>query len=178
MSAFHRAVLATGEPARRSCTRRTVVGCEDNQRIIIESRITNRFHDATGAVIQFFDEVAVLALRRCADKVFAGQQRRMHDVVRNVNEERIVFLTADEVDHFIGVAPSQFLATDVLLFDLFAAIQRVVVFSAFRFVVAWDTKVLVKARIEWVRTLDFHSQVPLAHHQGTIAGGPKQFRNG
>ena len=62
MSAFHRAVLSAVQSARGAPSGRTIIRSEDHERAFIKAGVADCLHDAPGTVIQFFDEVTVLAL--------------------------------------------------------------------------------------------------------------------
>ena len=74
----------------------------------------------------------------------------------------------NEAYDFTGIPFRQFLTADVLLLDLFAAIQGVEVRPGTFVVVALNAEVLIKACVDRMRTVDSHSQVPLTCHLPTI----------
>ena len=90
------AVGALGQP-------RTVVGREDHDRILIKSLGAERVEHLTDAPIDFFDPIAEATVLGFAGERGARPDRGVDGVMGEVEVERLVFVTTDEVDGLLRI---------------------------------------------------------------------------
>src|SRR5437016_2904644 len=86
---------------------RTVVACENNQRVTIESRCFKRIENSTRAVVELFDDITVDPGGAVTYKLGRSRQRNVRHRMREVKQERLGSILVDEVDRFLCISLRQ-----------------------------------------------------------------------
>ena len=167
-----------------------VIGGEDDDRILIELKTLQRSADRAERVIDALDErgvggVLLLEVRELrglslvlGDDVRLAAERRMHGVVRQVEEERLLLIRLDELHRLGGLAVGEEFAFGA--FGQRGDLVRGVVTGRLSAGVAADVEVeaVLLGIVSLVALLECRSEVPLADARGRVAGGFELFGQG
>ena len=167
-----------------------VIGGEHDDRVLIELKTLQGGADGAERVIDALDErgvggVLLLEVRELrglrlifGDDVRLATERRMHGVVREIEEERLLLIRLDELHRFGGFAVREELAFGTL--GQRGDLVRGVVTGRLSAGVAADVEVeaVLLGVVSLVALLEGRSEVPLADARGRVAGGFELFGQG
>ncbi len=155
----------------------TVVGGEDDQGLLVQAGILERFQDFSRRPVDFLDGVTITTSLGFTFESGTGEKGNVREGVRQIDEEWLILVAVDELDDFLSVAWGDHRLVDGGLDDPFVSHEGQGHFLAVHVVRVRNAEVGIEALLvrKEIRVI---ADMPFSHADGGVVLGLEDFGNG